>query len=114
MTDPRRNLRRLGIIIFLCLLVAYGLFEARRYIAGPGLRIDEPRPQESVQGPAVHIAGHGSNLSYLYINGAQAYLNEKGDISYTYTPPPGYTVLTVMGKDRFGRTRTVYIPFVVK
>ncbi len=114
MTDPRRNLRRLSILVGLILLAGYALFEARRYIQGPVIQITEPKAGEVVTGPAVYVVGFGRNLSYLYINGAQAYLNEKGELSFTYTPPRGYTVLTAEAKDRFGRSKIIYIPFVVK
>lgn len=114
MTDPRKKLKHILLIVALCALVAYGLFEARRYLAGPVIHVDSPTPNSALVGPQVEVRGFGRNLAYLYINGSQAYLNEKGELSYTYTPPKGYTVLTVEGKDRFGRTRTLHIPFVVQ
>lgn len=114
MSDSRRTAKRLSILIILVLVLGYALFEARRYIEGPIIHIDTPKSGQSLTGPAVHVTGYGRNLSYLYINGAQAYLNEKGELSYTYTPPVGYTVLTAKAQDRFGRSRTVYISFNVK
>lgn len=114
MTNPTSRLRKVALLIALIFLLAYGLFEARRYIEGPVLQISEPKEGESVVGPAVHVVGFGRNLSYLYINGAQAYLDEKGGLNFTYTPPQGYTVLTLEAKDRFGRTRTIHTSFIVK
>ena len=114
MTDPRKQMRRWALIIAVLLLASYALFEARRYIQGPVIHVDEPFAGGSVEGPDVHIRGYGRNLSYLYINGTQAYLNEEGKLDFTYTPPKGFSILTAEGKDRFGRATTIHIPFVVK
>lgn len=114
MTDPRKEIRRWALIAVVLLLASYALFEARRYIQGPVIHIDEPLSGGSVEGPAVHVKGYGQNLSYLYINGTQAYLNEEGKLDFTYTPPKGFSILTAEGKDRFGRATTIHIPFVVK
>jgi hypothetical protein len=114
MTDSRKAVRQFGLLIILLLGIGYALFEARRYTEGPIIHIQSPTEGEVVEGPAVHVTGYGKNLSYLYINGSQAYLNENGELMYTYTPPLGYTVLTAEARDRFGRSRTIYIPFKVK
>ena len=114
MSDSRPSLKRLVILSALVLLLAYGIFEARRYLEGPVVRIDRPAEGETVEGPSVRVSGHAENLSYLYINGAQAYVDENGSISWVYTPPKGYTVLEVRASDRFGRERTVSVPFIVK
>lgn len=114
MNDSRPRLKRLLSIAGILLLLGYGLFEARRYLTGPILAIDRPTPGEVIDGPTVRVSGHAENLSYLYINGTQAFVDEHGTISWVYTPPRGYTVLTARASDRFGRERTVSIPFIVK
>lgn len=114
MTDSRKEIRRWALIIIVLALASYGLFEARRYLQGPVIRVDEPQPNASIEGPSVQIKGYGRNLSYLYINGTQAYLDEEGKLDFTYTPPTGFSIATLEGKDRFGRMTTTHIPFVVK
>lgn len=113
MSDSRPKLKRLILLIALVAIASYGLFESRRYLEGPVIRIDRPAPGETVAGPAVRVSGHARNLSYLYINGAQAYVDENGTIAWAYTPPKGYTVLTARAVDRFGRSREVTVPFIV-
>lgn len=114
MSQSRTHFGRLALLVLIVLVAAYGLFEARRYLAGPSVTIDTPKSYQTLGGPAVHVSGHGENLSYLYINGTQAFLDEHGTISFVYTPPSGYTVLTAEARDRFGRSVRITIPFIVK
>jgi hypothetical protein len=113
MADSRRSWKLIGSVVVLVLIVGYALFGARRYLQGPVLTISYPTNGSRVEGPSVTVTGTGANLSYFYINGAQAFLNEDGTFSFVYTPPPGATILTAEGKDRFGRTRTIEVRFTV-
>lgn len=97
---------RLGILCALLLVVGYGLFEGRRLIEGPEITIDSPRNGAALSGPAVHITGTAQNVAFFSINGRQAFVDEHGRFDVTVAPPPGYTVFTVSGTDRFGRART--------
>jgi hypothetical protein len=114
MSNSRPRLGRVALIFGVVILIGYGLFEARRYLTGPVIVIESPAPYEEVAGPSVTIRGHGENLSFLYINGEQAYLDEEGRLAWVYAPPLGYTVLIARAEDRFGRAREVRVPFVIK
>lgn len=114
MSDSRPRIKRLIFLSIFVLIACYGLFEARRYLEGPVVHIDRPVAGETIEGPVVRISGYARNLSYLYINGAQAFVDENGTIVWSYVPPKGYTVLTAKASDRFGRSREVTVPFIVK
>ena len=114
MADSRRSLKFILGGIAVLLLLGYGLFEARRYLQGPVLVIETPTWGQVMTGPAVIVTGYGKNLSYLYINGAQAYLDEEGLLTWVYTAPTGYTELEAEGRDRFGRSTKVQVTFIVK
>ncbi len=43
------------------------------------------------------------NISFLTINDKPSFADEGGKFVYRYSPPPGYTVVTVAAVDRFGR-----------
>ncbi len=96
-------MRRTLFILLLVLVIGYGLFEARRIIAGPELRIDSPTDGAATSSTAVTISGTALNISFLTINDAPAYTDENGHFSETITPPLGYAVITVAAADRFGR-----------
>jgi hypothetical protein len=114
MTDTRKKVSRVGMVIILLLIVGYALFESHRYLEGPVITITAPSEGQAVMQQQVRVTGTGQNLSYFYINDSQAYLNEDGTFSYLYTPPAGYTTLTALGRDRFGRSVRVVVHFNVK
>lgn len=91
------------IIAALLAIAAYGLFEARRIIEGPMLTIDSPKDGSATSSALVTVSGRVQNISFLTINDHTASADEQGIFVYRYSPPPGYTALTVAATDRFGR-----------
>lgn len=106
-------MRRALIALTILFVVGYGLFEARRLIAGPELHILSPRPYSATSSAVVTIEGTAENISFLTINDAPAYTDESGKFVYRYAPPAGYTVVLVAAIDRFGRSARVSVPFTV-
>lgn len=113
MTDSRKRISRIGLAIVIILIAGYALFESRRYLEGPRITITYPTNGSLIETLPVRVSGTGSNLSYFYINGSQAYLDEDGTFSFLYTPPRGYTTLRARGEDRFGRSTEVVVRFTV-
>lgn len=96
-------MKRLLALVAVAIIVGYGLFEARRIIAGPEVYIDSPQNGAATSSALVVVAGRVQNISFLTINDKPAFADEQGRFVYRYSPPPGYTVLTVAATDRFGR-----------
>ncbi len=93
-------------LIFICvalLISGYGLFEARKLIDGPDIVIESPANNSATSTTAVTITGTAQNISFLTINDAPSYTDESGKFVYRFSPPAGYTVVTVAAVDRFGR-----------
>lgn len=99
---------------FLIAVLSYGLFEARRYLAGPELVIETPAQGALLHGGAVEVRGIARNISFISLNDRQIYVDETGAFSETITPPPGYTVVTVAVRDRFNRERTEMRSLIVE
>lgn len=101
----------IGLVILL--ILGYGLFEARRLIEGPTISIDSPAPGSATSSVAVTVTGKAQNISFLTINDAPAYTDESGKFVYRFTPPAGYTVVTIAATDRFGRKASRSVEFSV-
>jgi len=84
-------------------IIGYGLFEARRLLAGPFIAIEEPRNGNAIASPLVTVEGEALNISFLTINDKPVLTDEAGHFRRTLSPPPGTSVVTVKGTDRFGR-----------
>ncbi|MGH7141069.1 MAG: hypothetical protein ACREGH_00335, partial [Minisyncoccia bacterium] len=84
--------------------LGYGVFEARFLIEGPKITVLTPKDGAAVGGPLITIAGNVQNTAFFSIDGRQAFADEQGNFSETLTPAPGYDVVEIAAKDRFGRT----------
>lgn len=106
-------MRRFVFILAGLLVIGYGLFEARKLIEGPEITIDFPAPYSATSSSIVTVAGTAQNISFLTINDAPAYTDERGLFVYRFSPPAGYTVVTVAASDRFGRKTSKSVPITV-
>ena len=104
---------RIFVVLAVIVLVGYGLFEARKLLAGPQLVILSPQAGTATSSELVTISGTAENISFLTINDAPAYTDEAGHFAETFSPPPGYTVVTVAATDRFGRRAHTSVAFTV-
>ncbi|MDB5225576.1 MAG: hypothetical protein JWL87_528 [Candidatus Adlerbacteria bacterium] len=96
-------MKRLLVGLAIALIAAYGLFEARRLITGPEVFIDSPASGSATSTSLITVTGRTRNISFLTINDKPYYTDEEGRFVYRYSPPVGYTVITVAATDRFGR-----------
>lgn len=96
-------MRRVLIVLVVLVILSYGLFEARRLIAGPSITITSPQDGSATSSALVTVVGEAQNISFLTINDSPSYTDEQGQFVYRFAPPKGYTVVTVAATDRFGR-----------
>ena len=106
-------MKRALIVFIVLVVISYGLFEARKLLEGPEITIDSPADGSATSTSAVTVVGTAQNIAFLTINDAPSYTNEEGVFVYRFSPPAGYTVVTVAAVDRFGRRASKSIPFNV-
>lgn len=106
-------MRRALIIGIVLVVISYGLFEARKLLEGPEITIDSPADGSATSTSAVTVVGTAQNIAFLTINDAPSYTDEAGVFVYRFSPPAGYTVVTVAATDRFGRRASKSITFNV-
>lgn len=111
--DFSRSFYRAVFLGVALLILLYGLFEGRRLLLGPQINITSPQSGEATSSATVTIAGKASNISFLTINDKPAFTDEEGHFALTLSPPLGYTVFTVVGVDRFGRTTQKQVSLMV-
>jgi hypothetical protein len=96
-------MNRAIVFILGALLIGYGLFEARRLLEGPVITITSPLNGSATSTTVLTITGVAQNIAFLTIDDRRAFTDESGHFSLTFSPPPGYTSITVAATDRFGR-----------
>ena len=106
-------MKRVLVVLVVFIVLSYGLFEARKLLEGPEITIDFPADGSATSTPAVTVVGAAQNIAFLTINDAPSYTDEAGKFVYRFSPPAGYTVVTVAAVDRFGRRASKSITFNV-
>jgi hypothetical protein len=105
--DGRKTLALAGGIVILVFILGYSLYAAYPYLSGPSLTL-YATPKEAL----VQVHGNTTRVSYLTINGVEVPTAEDGSFSVERAYPAGYTAVTAVGRDRFGRTITKTLTFV--
>lgn len=109
--DIRTVLKALFIFLFLCLIVAYVLFQARFLITGPEITLkSEPSTQQNER--IIILEGSARNITHLWLNDRQIYTDEQGNFREELVLENGYTITTLRAKDRYGRETKVVRSFV--
>ena len=106
-------MKRALIVFIVLVVISYGLFEARKLLEGPEITIEFPADGSATSTSAVTVVGTAQNIAFLTINDAPSYTDESGKFVYRFSPPAGYTVVTVAATDRFGRRASKSITFNV-
>lgn len=107
-SERARSAPVIGVTIAAFVILGYSGYAAYPYLRGPILTLDPPlqRNTETV------IAGRTVRVSALSVDGLPVALDEGGSFSVERAYPPGYTVVTVRGVDRFGRSLERTLTFV--
>ena len=91
------------------IIVSYGLFQARNLIIGPRIILSTPQNGENVLNPLVIVSGSAVNITYISLNDRQIFVDDQGNFSEKLLVPPGYTIIKLEARDKFGRTTTKLI-----
>ena len=94
------------ILIALAILVAgsYVLFQTRNLLRGPVIKITTPKNGEAVSQKLVEIQGVARNIVEIKLNDRDIVIDENGHFSEQLLLAPGYTIMSLSARDRFGRT----------
>ncbi len=95
---PRRLAVAIGVAAGF-LIVGYSIFAALPFLEGPALSASVVA---TPAGTAL-IQGSTERVSYLALNGAPVPIDENGSFALERAYPPGYTVIVIAARDRFGR-----------
>ncbi len=105
MVTQRTISRGIAVCILLAIL-GYAYFEARPFLSGPQLSVTQPLDGFSVAESPIVVSGSVRHITEITLNGNPIVVDEEGVFERLVPLAPGYAVIEVSVKDRFGRTRT--------
>lgn len=104
---------RFAVPLALVVLLGYGLVEAYPVLAGPRIVLVSPEDGARVAGGVLTVAGTAYRIQDLSFDGGVLLMDERGAFSTTVALPAGDDILSLTGRDRFGRTTGVLRRVVV-
>lgn len=96
-------------ILLLVVIIGYGVYQSKRIVTGPKITVVNVENGAATTSPLFTLSGDAQNTSILEINGRQVFTDEKGYFAEKILLYPGYNVISLQAKDKFGAvvTRTV-------
>lgn len=97
-------IRTITITLIILVILGYALFQARNLIQGPVVTITSPLNGAVVTMPLIEVSGIAQNISRIELNNRDIVIDENGHFAEQLLLAPGYTIMSVLARDRFGRT----------
>lgn len=104
MHDGRTTIKILTILLFIVCMSGYSLYQARKVIEGPMIRIASPYDGTSTSTSMIDIQGTSSNIAFMYLNGRKIFTNDAGEFNENILLFPGHNVIELRAEDKFGKT----------
>lgn len=87
----------LGLII-----IGYSLYQASKIIAGPVITVYTPQNGSVYNSTLIEIDGKAENVAYINLNDRKIFTDTNGYFSEKLLLSPGYNIIKLDAKDRFG------------
>jgi hypothetical protein len=81
----------------------YSLFQARKLIEGPEISIISPLNGATVMDSLVDITGVAKNINEISVNDRPILIDEQGNFKEKLLLYPGYNIIKLRAKDKFGK-----------
>lgn len=97
------KLKMILIILVGLIVVGYAVFRLWDLTLGPHLAILYPADGVTLTQTLVTVRGQAWRISNLWLNDRQIFTDQAGNFEESTLLAPGYNILTLRARDRFGR-----------
>jgi hypothetical protein len=97
------------LILFLVglLVIGYGFWQARDFLGGPKLYLENPKEGETLGKEILTIKGMAQDVTRLTLNGRAIFTDEAGRFEEEILVSPGVNIIELRAEDKFGHERLV-------
>lgn len=103
------SLVTLGIVVF-----GYSAFQAQKMIRGPQIRVLSPINGATYTTPLIEVKGVAKNISTLTFDDRPLYTDLQGNFSDSLLLSPGYNIIKLEARDKFGSKTEKKIEIIYK
>lgn len=95
-------------------VLSYGFFQARDYLYGPRLFIENPKNGAEFNESLLTVKGRALDTSYLILNGRAIFTDTDGNFSEELLLALGLNRIKLEAKDKFGKQISIERMVVLK
>ena len=88
--------------VFFLLIVVYGIWGSHSLIFGVKIKNVNLTDGAKIENSSIEIKGNAKNATNLTLNGREISINTEGDFQETIALLPGYNIINITAKDKFG------------
>jgi hypothetical protein len=96
-----------GIVTIVLTLGFYILYQSWNVIEGPEITLAFPEDGAVLLDPYIEVVGVAENISFISLNDLPISIDERGNFSEMMLLAPGYNILKLYARDRFGKETEV-------
>ena len=102
------------IILFTIAVGGYAVFQSIDLVRGPILTITSPTDGSLFTEPLITITGTTKNISFIYLNDNQIFVDSDGVFKQKLLLNIGYNIITLRVTDRFNREVHKELHYILK
>ena len=100
--SAKKILEIASLSVFFLLIVIYAFFRSQDLIFGVKIKDVNIINGSKVANSIMEVNGNASNAINLTLDGREISVDEKGDFDETIALLPGYNIISLVAKDKFG------------
>jgi len=101
----------MSCVVLFVIIVVFG-YEKMSFIFN-GIKIEATLEQKDDSSLAV-VSGNASKAVYITLNGREIFIDKEGNFSESIVILPGFSIVTLNARDKFGKTAEKKFQVVVK
>ncbi|MBI2023820.1 Ig-like domain-containing protein [Candidatus Giovannonibacteria bacterium] len=106
--------KKLLILIAGVLLLIYGVWQARDFLRGPMVRLDNPSNGQIFENDFIEVNGNARDVSKFTLNGRTVFTDEKGDFKEKILIAKGVNDIEIYAEDKFGHEKKILRTVLLK
>lgn len=112
--DGKLALKVLITSLFVLALIGYTGYQAHKIIIGPKIDLTDSYESAVTGSNKVNLKGKAANVAFISLNDNPIFIDENGSFSENLLLYPGYNIIKLYGKDKFGKSLTKFVEITYK
>jgi len=101
-TNAKKIVKITGFSIFFALIIIYAIFRSKDLIFGVQIKNVNITNGSTVTNNVMEIKGVARNAIFLSLDGREISVDQQGNFDETIALLPGYNIINIKAKDKFG------------